>query len=559
MASANTPSPLATGLDELANPLEEAVSFVHDLLQPAQLSFDDSATQGAQASAPDISTTTVTPGASQRAFNPSELGGKINRGLPLTPINQGQHFGPHRSEIRPQNPQYSHPQQSMSEGGPGPYSQQYSHPQQSMSGGGPGPYSQHYSHPQQGMGGGQRSPSGQQYQPSPINSGSQYYRPLNMMERVVQMGEVRQQQVQINAILEGQRLSQLQSDEILSKFSSMMQSSGAQQVESVEHMESVFKDTTAEIERKLAVFEEEIRGGMAAVSATPGLVPEPAAVSSKEAKVKTGVVSAAKRRVSYLHVTAKGAPKPPASMVDGQNVTAEFSGDFSEDVMEFLTNIRYQLKHYPKRFWCQMTLDRLGKVASAAARDYERSLYPGRDGRMFYDEETETEIPVLAGWCEFEELSEWLVKEYYHVSHEVTKVTDLIYGPKQVKMSFRSYHGAWMAKAATCATPFSDSMKQIIWLQAMHPTTHTELMKQTQVKCLNFDQFSLNDFVQLAFKIESSEKEFAKVMEEPGSGVKSPRKSIESRCAPDSDDEFEESIDNEREIAAFEISSISAA
>ena len=545
MASANTPSPLATGLDELANPLAEAVSFVHDLLQPAQLSFDDSATQGAQASAPDISTTTVTPGASQRAFNPSELGGKINRGSPSTPINQGQHFGPHRSEIRPQNPQYSHPQQSMSGGGPGPYSQHYSHPQQSMSGGGTGPYSQHY------------------------------YRPLNMMERVVQMGEVRQQQVQINAIMEGQRLSQLQSDEILSKFSSMMQSSEAQQVESVEHMESVFKDTTAEIERKLAVFKEEMRGGVAAVSATPGLVPEPAAVSFKEAKVKTGVVSAAKRRVSYLHVTAKGAPKPPASMVDGQNVTAEFSGDFSEDVMEFLTDIRYQLKHYPKRFWCQMTLDRLGKVASAAARQYERSLYPGRDGRMFYDEETETEIPVLAGWCEFEELSEWLVKEYYHVSHEVTKVTDLIYGPKQVKMSFRSYHGAWMAKAATCATPFSDSMKQIIWLQAMHPTTHTELMKQTQVKCLNFDQFSLNDFVQLAFKIESSEKEFArlveepesgvkspkitKVMEEPGSGVKSPRKSIESRCAPDSEDEFEDSIDNEREIATFEMSSISAA
>ena len=387
------------------------------------------------------------------------------------------------------------------------------------------------------------------------------------------MGVAHQSQVQIESILaENQRLSQIREEammeSLLARMQAMMESSKAQQVESVTHMEIMFKDTTAEIERKLGVLKEEMEGGVAAVSATPGLV------SFKEAKVKTGVVSAAKRRVSYLHVTAKGAPKPPASMVDGQNVTAEFSGDFSEDVMEFLTDIRYQLKHYPKRFWCQMTLDRLGKVASVAARQYERSLYPGRDGRMFYDEETETEIPVLAGWCEFEELSEWLVKEYYHVSHEVTKVTDLIYGPKQVKMSFRSYHGAWMAKAATCATPFSDSMKQIIWLQAMHPTTHTELMKQTQVKCLNFDQFSLNDFVQLAFKIESSEKEFArfveepesgvkspkitKVMEEPGSGVESPRNSTKN-TKTDSDDEFEESIDNEREIAAFEISSISAA
>ena len=361
-----------------------------------------------------------------------------------------------------------------------------------------------------------------------------------------------------------------------------MESSKAQQVESVTHMESVFQDTTAEMERRIGFLKDEMVGGTAAVSASPSAASEPgpaiggAIRSFEAAKIESSKREAAvSRRTSYLHVTKKGASKPPASMVDGQNVTAEFSGDFSEDVMEFLTDIRYQLKHYPKRFWCQMTLDRLGKVASAAARDYERSLYPGRDGRMFYDEETETEIPVLAGWCEFEELSEWLVKEYYHVSHEVTKVTDLIYGPKQVKMSFRSYHGAWMAKAATCATPFSDSMKQIIWLQAMHPTTHTELMKQTQVKCLNFDQFSLNDFVQLAFKIESSEKEFArlveepesgvkspkitKVMEEPGSGVKSPRKSIESRCAPDSDDEFEDSIDNEREIAAFEISSIRAA
>ena len=97
---------------------------------------------------------------------------------------------------------------------------------------------------------------------------------------------------------------------------------------------------------------------------------------------------------------------------------------------------------------------------------------PTNNADPFFDEETMTDIPVLEGWCEFEELAAWLTKEYYHVSHEVIKVTDLIYGPKQLKMSFRNYHSTWMAKCATCVTQFTDSMKQIIWLQAMRPTTY---------------------------------------------------------------------------------------